>query len=308
MDNIQNNKNGLWAKWVGVAAVAILVALLARSCDKWGTTVQPPKVEPAKVNKIEAPVANKLISLSGVNQNGRFVLNGSVPSSGIKMQMDGELKRIFGADNYVNNLTVDATIKAPNWFGQLSGLFDHFKLPGSEVTVHGDVITLSGTAASLKDRLQTFLGASTKVNLLNIDVAAQTATKGALDTLNTLVPESPAPAVLDAMSLQIINFASGSTEIPAENQVVLKKAAQLLKTKKDFTFEVSGHADNQGSAASNLALSNKRAQAVRRFLIEKAGLPAAMITAKGYGDVLPVADNATETGRLKNRRIAYKVL
>lgn len=306
MNKMNDAKSATLAKWTGVGVALILVALLVKGCNQWGGTVQAPKLEPVKVNK--KIVANKIIEINGVNHKNQFTLNGSVPSSTIKAQVDAELKRVFGVDNYINNLVVDETVKSPNWFNKLSGLFDHFKLPGSEVSILGDVITLSGTAGSLKNRLQDFVGDSTKVNLLNINIAAQVATKGALNTLNTLTSESSADEILSTLALQVINFASGSTEIPLENQVVLKKAAALLKAKKDVVFEISGHADSQGTPAANLDLSMRRAQAVRQFLIEKGGLSSAMLIAKGYGDALPISDNTTETGRLKNRRIAYKLL
>jgi outer membrane protein OmpA-like peptidoglycan-associated protein len=107
------------------------------------------------------------------------------------------------------------------------------------------------------------------------------------------------------MNMQIINFASGSAQIPAINQTVLKKAAVLLKGKTDV-FEIAGHADNIGNEANNLTLSETRAKAVRAFLV-KQQVPANNITAKGYGSAVPVASNDTETGRLKNRRIEYKL-
>jgi outer membrane protein OmpA-like peptidoglycan-associated protein len=149
------------------------------------------------------------------------------------------------------------------------------------------------------------LGDGFKVSTLDIANASKAATGNALDTLNALKPDASGKEILDALNLQIINFASGSAVIPAENQAVLKKAATLLKDKKDFTFEIGGHADNVGNEAANLTLSEKRAAAVRDLLI-KNGVANNMLTAKGYGSTIPVADNTTEAGRFKNRRIEYR--
>lgn len=303
MDKMNDAKNTVYARWFGVVVAVSLVALLVKGCDQWGVTVQAPKIELVKANK--TIVASKIIELNGVNHKNQFTLNGSVPSSIIKVQIDAELKRVFGVDNYVNNLVIDEMVKSPDWLSKLPNLFDHFKLPGSEVSIFGDVMTLSGTAGSLEIRLQEFVGDSAKVNLLNTQAAAQLATKGALDALNALTSDSSSEEILRALGSQVINFASGSIEIPHHNQVVLAKAAALLKLKEGVEFEISGHADNQGSSLSNFALSTKRAQVVRQFLIEKGGLPDGMLTAKGYGDSLPISDNTTETGRLKNRRIVY---
>ncbi|MGL4767087.1 MAG: OmpA family protein [Formosimonas sp.] len=300
----QKINNRSWAQWVGVGVSAFLVALLFRSCDQWGRTPPTPKTEPVVVNKV-AKIANKPMALTGTYVNGLFVLNGSVPTEAVKAQMDAELKKTFGDGHYQNNLTISDELKPALWLGKLTDLFTFFKLPNAEVTFNGDTITLSGTASSLQSKIQEFVGGQTQVIALDVAATAQAATHSAHDALNALPATASGAEILHALNLQIINFASGSASIPLANQAVLSQAAQRLKAQKDFSFEISGHADNKGTAQSNLALSDKRAQAVREFLV-KQGVPATNVTAKGYGDASPVADNSTETGRLKNRRIEYK--
>jgi outer membrane protein OmpA-like peptidoglycan-associated protein len=307
MNSTQPNHSGNWARVVGLASALILTGLLFKGCQKWGNTPQKPEPVVVTPIKAQAPVASKDVEMTAANQNNIFTLNGTVPNDVIKSQIDFELKRIFGEGNFANNLTVDADVKHANWMDKIAGLFDRFTLPGIEASVKGDVWTLGGTAGKLKEPLQAFLGAESKVYLLNIQEAAQTATGNAHDALTNLPPDASAKEVLDALSMQIINFPSGSAAIPAENQAVLKLAAARLKQHADFKFEVSGHADNKGTPAAILDLSTKRAQSVRAFLV-KNGVDAKMLSAKGYGDSMPVADNNTEIGRLKNRRIDYKTL
>jgi outer membrane protein OmpA-like peptidoglycan-associated protein len=67
-------------------------------------------------------------------------------------------------------------------------------------------------------------------------------------------------------------------------------------------IEVAGHTDSRGSDAYNIKLSQRRAEAVRDYLISK-GIAADRLSAKGYGESQPVADNATDEGRFKNRRV-----
>jgi outer membrane protein OmpA-like peptidoglycan-associated protein len=67
---------------------------------------------------------------------------------------------------------------------------------------------------------------------------------------------------------------------------------------------VGGHTDNTGSAAANMALSQRRADAVRDALV-KDGVDSAMLTTKGYGETKPVASNDTPEGRLQNRRTEF---
>jgi OOP family OmpA-OmpF porin len=83
----------------------------------------------------------------------------------------------------------------------------------------------------------------------------------------------------------------------------LDRAAATLKSKWGVTrVEVGGHTDGRGSEAHNLALSQRRAETVRAYLIEK-GLSAERLVARGYGKAQPAADNATAAGRYRNRRV-----
>jgi len=96
-------------------------------------------------------------------------------------------------------------------------------------------------------------------------------------------------------------FASGSANLTAPAQASLRALArQLGDGNRRITIE--GHTDSQGAAASNLALSKRRAEAVRR-LLEDAGVPGSRLSATGKGQAEPVADNGTAEGRARNRRV-----
>ena len=82
--------------------------------------------------------------------------------------------------------------------------------------------------------------------------------------------------------------------------------AKLVQQNADLKLRVEGHTDNQGNAATNQALSEKRAQAVVDYLV-RAGLPASRFTAVGYGSARPVATNDTDEGKAQNRRIEFVV-
>jgi outer membrane protein OmpA-like peptidoglycan-associated protein len=74
----------------------------------------------------------------------------------------------------------------------------------------------------------------------------------------------------------------------------------------DWTLKLSGHTDNQGDAAKNMLLSEKRAKAVKKYLTTK-GVKADRVIAEWFGQTVPVADNTTDAGRQKNRRVEMKV-
>jgi outer membrane protein OmpA-like peptidoglycan-associated protein len=99
-----------------------------------------------------------------------------------------------------------------------------------------------------------------------------------------------------------INFDTGKAAILPGSESVLNEIVKLLKQNADLKLRVEGHTDNQGSAGANQALSEKRAQAVMAWLTAH-GVAATRLTAKGFGQTKPVADNGTEEGRAKNRRV-----
>ena len=143
---------------------------------------------------------------------------------------------------------------------------------------------------------------------LNPEAAVRAAAAAASSALAGLKPGFTAGELVKALNLEIINFASGSNGIPKENEELLKKSAEAIKQAPAGTkLEVGGHTDNTGNAAGNKALSQKRADAVKAYLV-KNGVKAEMLTPKGYGLDKPVADNAMKEGQFKNRRIEFSVV
>jgi OOP family OmpA-OmpF porin len=99
-----------------------------------------------------------------------------------------------------------------------------------------------------------------------------------------------------------IQFDTGKATIQPGSEKVLQQIVELLQQNPDLKLRVEGHTDNQGNAAANQTLSDKRAQAVVAWLTGK-GINASRLTAKGFGATKPVADNGTDDGRAKNRRV-----
>jgi outer membrane protein OmpA-like peptidoglycan-associated protein len=86
----------------------------------------------------------------------------------------------------------------------------------------------------------------------------------------------------------------------------LDKGAQILKAHPAINISIEGHTDNTGTAAGNQKLSEKRAAAVKNYLVKK-GIDADRMSASGYGQTKPVADNKTSAGRASNRRVEFKI-
>jgi outer membrane protein OmpA-like peptidoglycan-associated protein len=104
------------------------------------------------------------------------------------------------------------------------------------------------------------------------------------------------------MVLTGVTFTVGKAELTYDSQAVLDNVGASLHAWPEATIEIQGHTDSTGSADLNRAISMLRADAVREYLIGK-GIDPARMTAIGYGEDLPVGNNATVEGRAKNRRV-----
>lgn len=100
-----------------------------------------------------------------------------------------------------------------------------------------------------------------------------------------------------------IHFATGSAEILPASEPVLEEIAALLRDDVGLELIIEGHTDNVGGAEMNLELSRRRADAVKRWLVDRRGIAEVRLTTAGYGLTRPVADNAGEEGRARNRRV-----
>ena len=133
-------------------------------------------------------------------------------------------------------------------------------------------------------------------------------------------PATPAPVVVPrpAESAKLVDnkieiseevkFQTGKSVIAADSRKVLDDVSKVIKENetKISAVEIEGHTDHVGSAAKNQALSQKRADAVRAYLIKK-GIPGTMLTAKGYGSTKPKFDPKTsaKTEWAQNRRVEF---
>jgi OOP family OmpA-OmpF porin len=109
-------------------------------------------------------------------------------------------------------------------------------------------------------------------------------------------------AASGTVTLYGVLFDTGKTEIQPASNALLDEVANLLKKDAALKLRISGHTDNVGAKAANLTLSRGRANAVKTALVSR-GVAADRLSADGFGDAKPVADNGAEEGRRQNRRV-----
>ncbi len=260
----------------------------------------------------EKPAGGETL-VSSVNieaKDGKYAITGVVKDEETKASVLKEAEAVWGAGNVdVSGLKVDtnaASFKDGWWEGFKSLLPDLKDWKTGSINWTGDAIkTVGDVPAGIADKIKSLFGGwGLPLSVAGVEGAAKAANEKALEMISGA---ESVEKLVEGMNASIINFASGSSEVPADAKPILEKAAEVLKKQKEGTvIEIGGHTDNVGDAASNMTLSTSRAESVRKALIGL-GVNEKMLTSKGYGQTAPKSDNETEEGKFANRRIEYKV-
>ena len=120
-------------------------------------------------------------------------------------------------------------------------------------------------------------------------------------------PPTPAPAPKPVV-FDTIYFDPNKTNITPTAARALDRNGMILKENPNIKVEIGGHTDGEGSEKANQKISEKRALSAKKYLQDKFNIPDSRLVTKGYGSTKPVADNKTQEGRSKNRRVEFKVI
>ncbi len=131
------------------------------------------------------------------------------------------------------------------------------------------------------------------------------APKSATSTLRFNINIEFEPPML--FTLHNVHFQSGSADLKESSFEELQKLLDYLTLNNTITVEIAGHTDDVGESIANVSLSQKRAEAVRQYVVDK-GIDPKRVSAKGYGEHYPVSPNNTPEGRQKNRRTEVRIL
>jgi outer membrane protein OmpA-like peptidoglycan-associated protein/uncharacterized protein YidB (DUF937 family) len=278
------------------------------------TAATPPAVATAEPTAPVSAYAPTRFALS--NDNGVVQASGAVHDEDTKTSIINALNAVFGVDKVKSAISVDLGAAPASWLGNIRVALEALKGANVDAIFEGDKVNVGGGAMDATGRgkiiaaLSSALGVGVTVGALTDKTAEAVAVANnrATTELASLGSGFGVKDLLFALNDSVFSFASDSAEVPEAMAPFLKTAAADLKQlKAGHVLEIAGYTDNTGDAALNLALSQKRAEAVREALI-KYGVDPDMLVAKGYGEADPVARNDTAEGRLKNRRIEYHVV
>ena len=207
-----------------------------------------------------------------------------------------------------DNFSIDMPAAA-----QLASILPIVKnVPNASMLIKGDTITVNAPDAAALDKLVADLQAAAPAMTVKpeapLDAQAEidnslTASQAAMDNLG----QNPDPQdVARALSLQVVNFEVDKAVIPDANKALLDRAVKLMEQVPDMKLMIIGHTDKTADAAYNMKLSEERAQSMKDYLVAQGVDPTKLMT-KGMGETDPIAENATEQGRFRNRRIEFVV-
>ena len=246
-----------------------------------------------QLSEAQAQVAERDVTIEG--------LNGEVAD--LKGQLETQTTSMNAGQQE------DAAVRAQ--IAEQSGTIDTLT---ADVAARGEtILRLQGQNDTLADEVDasTAMVQERDATVADLQARLTAAQSGTATTANVAAPTDMAAqcgvragAILENAQ---INFSSGTANIRSNSVETLERltGVALACSNDNLTVEIGGHTDSQGSDESNQSLSERRAQAVAQFMIDR-GVNAETLKPVGYGEAQPIGDNDTREGRQANRRISFE--
>ncbi len=259
---------------------------------------------------VELEAATEDPPVAAVDVRGRvngdvIILQGSVTGAAERRRLVDAAAAVFGTvTDEIEVVEAEPTDDTDRAIGDLLTLLPAMRgaLAEADFGLAGGDLELTGVAAGLEE----WLALEATLTALGREVAYD-------------VDDGPARAVAAAavetgiaevLASRTITFETNSSTITPNGLAVVEEIFGLLEramaAQSDLQVSISGHTDSTGDATYNQQLSERRAEAVLDRLVES-GIPAANLTASGFGETQPAADNGTSEGRATNRRIEFAI-
>ncbi len=239
-----------------------------------------------------------------LSPEGLLQLRGRVPDERLRGAVEGFARARFSTAEIDGAMRVAEGLPV-GWPGRVfSGLEALSYLTNGALLVQPDFLEVRGDTgnADARAEISRILGAQLGDSG---EYAIEVTYQEALDPESDLpTPEECVDAVNAILAARKITFDPGSANIDSAARVSIDRITEVMNDCTAVPMEIAGHTDSQGREAMNLGLSQRRAEAVLEALMARRVLTA-NLTAKGYGEERPIADNDTEEGREANRRIEF---
>lgn len=227
---------------------------------------------------------------------GQVLASGTVPDEGTKAAVLAKLREVYGADKVVDQIAIGPVVMPANWNGYVQKLIspELKQISRGQLKIDGSNVSLRGEVANEALRQRIASGVATSLNptyTVNNGLRVSAADQGILDS---------------TLANRTVEFESGkATLTPAGRAILDEMLAAMLKL-KDRKVEIIGHTDSAGLRATNLGLSQARAETVKAYFSSH-GLNGDLLTASGQGPDRPIASNDSADGRARNRRIEFRM-
>jgi OmpA-OmpF porin, OOP family len=302
--NTTNASNG-W-RWIGVAIFSLILLVLwlmglgpILSSSEAECCGVAPVVEQQPIPI--TPVAKSPINIAFKAEADKVTFAGEVPTEADKHSAINAAAAIFGSKNVIDKLTVWKDASLPGWWQSLSKVLAWVKnnkdfgldQQGANVTLTGVVASDTIKTAKLTE-IKGIIGSLITNNRLSVEqVPVATATP-------TPVSNGASSPCSNNINV-VISFNTGSAELSTNGKKQVDQVIGCLTTQT----EVAGHTDNIGNDAFNNKLSKDRANSVITYITATYPGKGSLLSAVGYGENKPIADNTTAEGRARNRRIEF---
>ena len=301
-DAARSSGIGKWLPWLLLAGLLIAALFWFKGCSKQDAAPAPTPAVTEATTDTATTSANQRFGFE--NADGKVTVNGQVATDAEKTRLWDALVANFGDGNVNGDIVVDANTAPAGWMDKLIALLPDLKANGLKFDLDGDKLKIDTSGLPEADRFalsQKFRNAFSGFDISGMWDKGMAALAG-------LTTGYGADELIKALNLMNIYFDTGSAVITKDSNETLQAAAKAIQgAPADIRIEAGGHTDNTGDAAANMTLSQQRADAVVARLGEL-GVANGVLTAKGYGQDKPIADNDTEEGRAQNRRMEFSIL
>lgn len=294
--------------WIGLIALLLLMLFLWRSCQH--EEPMPPMTTSAPVTNSAFPAS---INLTVGRLNNLLACNSMLGSAALNNMVNTAVNNVFGTQRACNNIispAYNSLLPAQDKLETILKLVKPYE-NASLMWTGNQLIINSPDGATISKLVEQIRAIAPELNVaavspLNVDQSVNSSIEVARQALTGLSNPIQANDVARALNLQIINFASDSAVIPDINKPILDQAAAILRQAPHISLMVEGYTDATSNPVHNQVLSDQRAKSVVAYLIGQ-GVTASQLHAIGYGEDNPIADNVTEQGKFRNRRIEFRV-